>query len=133
MGEGESSSPGGSSVNDVLLSVGLDSPGGGKSPSSAGTSRRGGAAGGSGGITSGCVQVEAGGGGGGCVRAAPKSPGAGGGGKAGASSVSVLQLAFITFFTVAGGPYGFEECVGAAGGWAVLVGLMAGRWKLSGG
>lgn len=32
------------------------------------------------------------------------------------SSVGVIQLACITFFTVAGGPYGFEDTVGAAGG-----------------
>jgi hypothetical protein len=41
----------------------------------------------------------------------------------GKSSVGVIQLACITFFTVAGGPYGFEDTVGAAGGQWTLVGL----------
>lgn len=42
----------------------------------------------------------------------------------GKSSVGVIQLACITFFTVAGGPYGFEDTVGAAGGQWTLVGLL---------
>ena len=41
----------------------------------------------------------------------------------GKSSVGVIQLACITFFAVAGGPYGFEDTVGAAGGQWTLVGL----------
>ncbi len=36
----------------------------------------------------------------------------------------VLELACITFFSVAGGPYGFEDAVGAAGAKMVMIGLV---------
>ena len=36
----------------------------------------------------------------------------------------VLELACITFFSVAGGPYGFEDAVGAAGAKMVMIGLL---------
>jgi len=36
----------------------------------------------------------------------------------------VLELACITFFSVAGGPYGFEDAVGAAGAKMVVIGLL---------
>mmetsp|Transcript_46259 Transcript_46259/g.148074 ORF Transcript_46259/g.148074 Transcript_46259/m.148074 type:complete len:547 (+) Transcript_46259:204-1844(+) len=38
-------------------------------------------------------------------------------------SLSVLQLAGITYFAASGGPYGFEDVVGAGGGVVTLVGL----------
>ena len=71
---------------------------------------------GSGGAAGGSVKVS-GGGAGAAAAAACHSPG-------GKASVGVLQLACITFFAVAGGAYGFEDTVGAAGGKVVLIGLL---------
>jgi amino acid transporter len=39
-------------------------------------------------------------------------------------SLGVLQLAAITFFAVSGGPYGFEDTVGSAGGYYAMLGLV---------
>lgn len=83
----------------------------------------------------GSVTSGGGGGGGGGKSCAVAAGGSGGGNASstggngmsssiGKSSVGVIQLACITFFTVAGGPYGFEDTVGAAGGQWTLVGLL---------
>ena len=98
---------------------------GGASDGGASTSPSGGGGGGVDGGT--CASTT--GGVGGCGGGSGKSSSASGkkGGKSSSSvqksSVGVIQLACITFFTVAGGPYGFEDTVGAAGGVWTLVGL----------
>jgi len=39
-------------------------------------------------------------------------------------SISLAQLIGILFFAVSGGPYGFEDVIGSAGGFLALLGLL---------